>query len=80
MLKVVEKVEKEGLPMLDYQIQRQLVDDEGNQIIFNPYEYLIDGFNKAYKIVKFRSFKHFNLRDLLNSMRRKEISEQGNRT
>jgi hypothetical protein len=74
VIKLIEQVEKIGLPMLDYQAQRQMFNDDGDPIPFNATETFQHCTRKLLKIKRFTSFKHFKISDLLEFMRRAEIS------
>lgn len=65
--------------MLDYQVQRAFVDEEGKPILFNPRRCLVNAITKVDRIQRFQRFKGFQFKDLLNYLKRTEYTQDNTR-
>ena len=70
-----EYIEKQGYPILDYQVNPEVEDANGIPIAFNPGDRFRHGVTKLIMRTRFLRKKAFKIMDLIRYLKRTELSE-----
>ena len=69
-------ISKNGYPILDYQINPEVEDSNGNPIKFNPGDRFRHGVTKLIMRTRYLRKKAFKIMDLIRYLKRTELSEE----
>jgi hypothetical protein len=76
VIEATDFIKTNGYPMLDYQLNPEVEDDQGNPILFNPGDRFRHGVTKLIMRGRYFRKRAFKLLDLIRYLKRTENTEE----